>query len=53
MKKFTTPLLQRIVMFFGGLYIALLGLYDPVKSISFILGQVDDFERRRRSKQNG
>jgi hypothetical protein len=43
-------ILQRVIMFTGGVVIALLGLVSPVESMKFILCWIDRLEESRQRK---
>lgn len=48
--KIINAILQRAIMFTGGIIIALLGLVSPVESIKFILSWIDRLEENRQRK---
>jgi hypothetical protein len=48
--KIINAILQRVIMFTGGIVIALLGLVSPVESMKFILGWIDRLEESRQRK---
>jgi hypothetical protein len=48
--KIINAILQRVIMFTGGVVIALLGLVSPVESMKFILGWIDRLEESRQRK---
>ena len=47
MKPIVDGILQRVIMFLGGIYIALVSLINPVWGMTFVLDSIDRLEQRR------
>ena len=47
MKPIVDGILQRVIMFLGGIYIALVSLINPVWAMTFVLDSIARLEQRR------
>ena len=50
MKPIVDGILQRVIMFLGGIYIALVSFINPVWGMTFVLHSIDRLEQRRQEK---
>ena len=48
MNKLSDAIIQRVIMFFGGIYLALLSLVSPFHGMRFVLNTIERLENRRK-----